>query len=275
MLTQSDRYIYAGRLLNYLERYQDAVALFSEGIEQDPTDARLFRHRGHRYITVRDFPAAVADLRRAAELVKGQPDEHEYFQPETQEDILHILLGREERVRPQHLPVNAETIEQNKGRYKSTLHASIYYHLAIAHYLQAQFEEALDAFREADAVSVDDDMRVANADWIYMTLRRLGREAEAADVIAPFDVDSVQVNPNEDFYLQRLRLYKGGLEPEALLGRYADHPLAFATQGYGVGNWYLYSGQRDKAEQVFRQVIDQGGRGAFGYLAAEADLARL
>lgn len=47
-----------------------------------------------------------------------------------------------------------------------------------------------------------------------------------------------------------------------------------ATAAYGIANWHLYSGRRAEAERVFRTILAGGQWGAFGYIAAEADLAR-
>lgn len=49
-------------------RYHDAIATYTRGIEANPAHALLYRHRGHRYISTRQFARAVADLHRAAEL---------------------------------------------------------------------------------------------------------------------------------------------------------------------------------------------------------------
>lgn len=57
-----------GRALAYLWRYHAAIEVFSAALEQHPDHAMLYRHRGHRYISIRDFSAAQADLVRAAEL---------------------------------------------------------------------------------------------------------------------------------------------------------------------------------------------------------------
>jgi len=48
-----------------------------------------------------------------------------------------------------------------------------------------------------------------------------------------------------------------------------------ATQGYGVGNYYLVTGDTTKAKEVFQKVISGGGWNAFGYIAAEVDLVRM
>src|SRR5687767_15840893 len=47
----AERIIWLGRRTAYLGRYKDAIEIYSEGIKQFPADARLYRHRGHRFIT--------------------------------------------------------------------------------------------------------------------------------------------------------------------------------------------------------------------------------
>ena len=54
-----------------------------------------------------------------------------------------------------------------------------------------------------------------------------------------------------------------------------DQDLAIATQGYGVGNWYLYNGDTAKAIKIYEQVIGGKHWSAFGFIAAEADLYNL
>jgi hypothetical protein len=51
--------------------------------------------------------------------------------------------------------------------------------------------------------------------------------------------------------------------------------LDIATQGYGVGNWYFYNGNIEQAKEIFQKVMEGTYWPAFGYIAAEADLARL
>lgn len=275
MLTTADRYVYAGRLLHYLNDPEGAIRLFTEGLEAVPNDAALLRHRGHRYLTVRRYNDAVADLALAAKVSEGQPDEHEFWQKETQEDLVKIVLGKESEIETLHMPVNEGTIAKTQSSYKSTLHGSIYYHLAIGHYLLGDFEAALGAFKAADDLGVDDDMKVATADWMYMTLRRLGRPDEAAAIIAGFDTENTSVNPDEDFYLKRIRMYKGQASPEDLLADASVSAIGLTTQGYGVGNWYLTEGNTERAKQIFADVVANGVKFGFAYMAAEADLNRI
>jgi tetratricopeptide (TPR) repeat protein len=238
-----DAIIWLGRRLAYLGRYQDAIAVFGEGIEKHPDDARMYRHRGHRHITVRDFDGAVADFTRAVTLIRGKPDE----------------------VEPDGAP-NRFNIPT------STLQSNIWYHLGLAHYLKGEFEEAREAFLECLRVSNNDDMLVATADWLYMTYRRLGSDAEAAAVLAPIHRDMTILE--NDSYHRRLLMYKGELPPEELLSS-SDDALQMATQGYGVGNWYLYNGDEARAREIFERVLSYDNWPAFGHIAAESDLLRL
>jgi tetratricopeptide (TPR) repeat protein len=63
-----DSLIALGRAQASVWRYRDAVATYTRAIELAPERAVLYRHRGHRYVSVRRLPQAVADLDRAAAL---------------------------------------------------------------------------------------------------------------------------------------------------------------------------------------------------------------
>lgn len=240
--TDADAIIWLGRRLAYLGRYRDAIDVFTEGIARHPDDARMLRHRGHRFITTRQLARAIADLERAAELVRDRPDEVE---PDGQPNAYGI-------------PV-------------STLKSNIWYHLALAHYLRHDFESALPAWRQALAVSTNDDMVVASADWLYMTLRRLGRTAEAAAVLERITPD-MRILENEAYH-RRLLMYKGLIEPDSVMPASTEDPVQLATYGYGIANWYMYNGDRYTAETLFRRIVRGGNWAAFGFIAAESELA--
>jgi hypothetical protein len=81
-----------------------------------------------------------------------------------------------------------------------------------------------------------------------------------------------------DSYFERLMMYKGLRDPEQVLNIGPDNPdpdLALATQGYGVGNWYLYSQDTTKARDIFDKVVAGKHFSAFGFIAAESDLYQL
>lgn len=240
--SDADSIIWLGRRTAYLGRYRDAIAIFTEGIAKHPDDARMYRHRGHRFVTVRELDKAIADLARAAALTAGRPDE----------------------IEPDGIP-NARNIPT------STLQSNVWYHLGLAHYLKGDFARALGAYREAMRVSTNPDMLVATSHWLYMTLRRLDRDDEALAVLAPISRDMAIIE--NDAYHRLLLLYKGELPADSLAPSGSD-PLTDASIGYGVGNWHLYNGRRREAMDVFRQVLRGGNWPAFGYIAAEAEVAR-
>ena len=69
--------IWLGRRLAYLYHYQQAIDVYTEGLKRFPDSYKLYRHRGHRYITLRKFPQAIADFQKAAALIEGVPLEVE------------------------------------------------------------------------------------------------------------------------------------------------------------------------------------------------------
>ena len=240
----ADHIIWLGRRTAYLGRYKDAISIYTDGITQFPDDARLYRHRGHRYITLRCFDAAIADFEQASKLIKGKPDE----------------------IEPDGLP-NARNVPT------STLQSNIWYHLGLAHYLKGDFQRALSAYREAEKVSKNPDMLVATTHWIYMTLRRLGRDKEASKTLMTIK-DDLDVIENADYY-KMIGVYKGKLKAADVWDEVSkDAGLSNATIGYGLGNWFLYNGQRAEAEKVFRQVTAGNQWASFGYIAAETELKR-
>jgi len=71
-------------------------------------------------------------------------------------------------------------------------------------------------------------------------------------------------------------MYKGEADADALLASAKAGGRDAVTIGYGVGNWHLYSGRRERATQIFRDIVETNADQwpGFGYIAAEAELAR-
>lgn len=240
-----DKRIWLGRRLGYLGRFEEAIAVYTDALRMEPNNPKLYRHRGHRYISTRQFRLAIQDFQKAAQLTQGRPDE---IEPDGQPNKLNKPL--------------------------STLQFNIYYHLGLAHYLEGNFKKALAAYRECMKRSRNnDDSLVATSDWLYMTLRRLGQTQAAAAVLEPI-TEKMDIIEN-DSYWKRLLMYKGLRRPEQLLDTTQADDLSIATQGYGVGNWYLYNGNREKAREVFTKVTAGKQKAAFGYIAAEIELKRM
>ena len=75
-------------------------------------------------------------------------------------------------------------------------------------------------------------------------------------------------------YHARLLMYKGLRTPESVLNLNTADDVQIATQGYGVGNWFLVNGDRVKAKEIFDRVLAGRAWAAFGFIAAEADTKR-
>ncbi len=239
-----EAWIWVGRRTAYLGRFREAVEIYTQALERHPQEARLFRHRGHRYLTLRQLDAAIADFERAAALTEGQPDQ----------------------VEPDGLP-NA------RGIPTSTLQFNIWYHLGLAYYLLGDFPAAATAYSRCLEVSKNPDSLVATTHWLSTTLRRLGEEEEAEALLADIRAD-LDIIENEGYHRLTL-LYKGELDPNDLLAQAtAEDGVVTATVAYGVGAWFLHLQQPERAQTIFQQIIDGDSWAAFGHLAAEAELAR-
>ncbi len=236
--------IWVGRRLGYLWRMNEAIAAFSQGIKKHPASAALYRHRGHRYISVRQFDRAIADLEKAAELMR------------------HAVDVVEKDGQPNRLNVPLTTLKYN-----------IYYHLGVARYLKGDFQVAVKVFREAQKhVRVVDDNRIAIKDWMYMSLRRLGHHSAAKSELIGVD-EGMSVIENGAYY-RRLRMYAGAITPERLIPEDASE-LDRTTMLYGLGNWYRCRGEAEKAKSIFERIVGGSYWPAFAYIAAEVDLAGL
>lgn len=237
-----EKAIWYGRRAAYLGLYAEAITTYRQAIEVWPEDARLYRHRGHRYISTRRLDRAIADFERAAELIEGQPDE----------------------IEPDGMP-NARNIPV------SSLHTNVWYHLGLAHYLKGEYESAVGAYRRCLEASNRPDNLVSTAHWLYMALRRLGRDDEAATALESIDAD-MDVIENMAYH-QLCLFYKGEIGETSLTG--IEHgAIMNAAAMYGLGNWHLAEGRTEKAREIFEALVAEGRWAAFGHIAAEADLAR-
>ncbi|MGI9204497.1 MAG: tetratricopeptide repeat protein [Woeseiaceae bacterium] len=237
----ADNIIWFGRRIAYTGDYRRAIDIFSEGIEKFPDDARMYRHRGHRYVSIREFDRAIADLERASELIEGTANETE---PDGAPNALNI-------------PV-------------SSLHGNIWYHLGLAYYLKHDWDNAYRAYKNGFDAGRNDDNRVSTTHWLYMILQRKGDPEAAARVL---DVISADMNVIENMSYHNLCLfYKGEQTMSELIGENEDSPAGAAIM-YGAANWHFYNDNVEKAREMYESMTATDGWSAFGVIAAEADLA--
>ena len=234
-----DRLLDAARARDGLLLYNQAIRMYTQGIERPPDDVRFYRFRGHRYISTRRFDAAVADLERARKLAPSSFD--------------------------------------------------VAYHLALAYYMRGEHGAAADEYgrclgqkesggalpagwRDCASVASNDDARVAMSDWRYRALRRAGRGEEAARLLDTIH-EKMEVKENQS-YFSALLFYKGLREESQILDPAAAKGVALPTIGYAVANFHLVEGRTEKACQGFRRAVEDENWSAFGFIAAEVELAR-
>ena len=154
----ADTIIWLGRRLAASGGSARRSQVFTRGLEKHPVDPRLLRHRGHRCITLRELRQG----RRRPPAGGGS------------------LAGQ---ARP-----GARRRSQPAGPLAGTSAPpyNVYYHLGLAHYLRGDFARALPAYRECLRIARgNDDRLVATTDWLYITLRRLGKDEEARSCSPP------------------------------------------------------------------------------------------
>jgi len=155
-------------------------------------------------------------------------------------------------------------------RLDSTVYG-IWYHLGIVRYARGDFAGAANAFTRALPGAPDAAERAGATDWLWMSLSRAGRTADA-QALLDSRPDSL---PAGNAYAQRLRLYRGETAPDSVITAADTSDIAVATLSYGVGNWYLVHGDTTRARAWFERSVRSGGWPAFGFIVSELELRRL
>ena len=206
-------------------QFREAIATFTRGLEIEPNNALLLRWRGHRYLSVRDFDRAFADLTRG-----------------------------------------------------SKLDASIYgnwYHLGVVQFLRGDFADAAASFAKAQPIAPDAGELAGSTDWLWMSLSRAGRAAEAKAMLDRRPDSKPDFKPVTNAYTRRLQLYRGEIGPEAVITAADTDEVQIATLAYGLGNWYLVRGDKAQARKWFERSVQSGGWPGFGFIVSEVELRRL
>jgi tetratricopeptide (TPR) repeat protein len=240
----AEHMIWYGRRTAYLGHYMEAIEIFSNGANKHLLNPRFLRHRGHRYITVRCFDKAIADLSKGAEMLKDQVDE-----------------------------IEQDGLPNARNLPTSTLKTNTLYHLGLAYFLKADYKNALRAYNECLENSDTDDMYVATANWLNITMIRLGKKKESDELLKTINAE-MDLIENRD-YMDILMLYKTGDDKKLAEKTQAQDSLANATLGFALGNYYLEKGQKKKAKELFEKVVAGNQWASFGYIAAEAELKRM
>jgi len=240
-LSEED-YIHIGQQLVASNRFKAAVDTYSDGLSQYPDSYKLLRHRGHRYISIRQLDPALVDLQRAEELIRNQPDVPEY---------------------------------DAAGNVTGTYQHWIWYHIGLYYFFNQAYIQAAPAFEKCLEASRNNKNIVGASDWLYNIYMRLDEKEKAQqllDAITP-DMDTDREHP----YFRRVMLYKGVITPEELVDVNQDPAktsVGDVTKMYGLANWYAYQGEKEKAMDLYKKIVQsKSGWPGFAYAAAEKELA--
>jgi tetratricopeptide (TPR) repeat protein len=148
----------------------------------------------------------------------------------------------------------------------------IWYHLGVVEYVRGDFAAAAESFAKAQPIAPDAAELAGSTDWLWMSLSRAGRGAEAKAMLDRRP-DS---KPVTNAYSRRLQLYRGEIRPDAVLTPADTDDVQIATLAYGIGNWYLVQGDKAQARRWFeRSVKASGGWPGFGFILSEVELRRV
>jgi len=237
-----DYIIWLGRRTAYFGEYREAARIFTEGIFKHADDPRMYRHRGHRYLTLRVFDRAIEDFENAVIFMRHIPDQ----------------------IEPDGLP-------NPLNKPVSTLKSNVWYHLGLAHYVKGDYDKAIEAYENAFELDLSEDMRIATLYWYYSALKRSGKDEEAGLAIKGITPD-IELIEN-DVYLNLILVFNGIFDADRLMESGEDI-ISNVTLAYGLGNWHYMNGREERAFDMWSQIYDTGHWPAFGYIAAEAELAR-
>jgi len=216
------KFIALGVAQSGARQFREAIETFSAGLTIAPNDPMLYRWRGHRYLSVREFDKSMADL--------------------------------------------------TKGYQLDSTNYGILFHLGILRFLRGEFDAAATMFAKAQPRAPEGGELKGSTDWLWMSLSRAGKKAEAAAMLAR-KPDTLPAPPGYA-YASRVKLYRGELTPETLFSPADTLDLQVATLSFGLGNWYLVRGDTAKAVAQFERAVKSGGWPGFGFIASEAELAR-
>ncbi len=240
-----DAIIWYGRRTAYTGDYREAIKIYSDGIGKYPSEPQLYRHRGHRYISLKKYDEAINDFLKAETLIHGTDDITEQ-----------------------------DGIPNSQGVPISSLHGNIYYHLALGYYLKHDWKNAIATYEKRKKTHRNDDNIVSACHWNYMALRRDGQDEEALrllDEIKP-DMDIIE----NMAYHRSCLFYKGLVTEEDLVDDIRNEAGKInEVVLYTLANWNMYHKHDSiKARKYYELLMQEGNPYSFAYLAGDADVEK-
>jgi tetratricopeptide (TPR) repeat protein len=234
-----------------------AVARAQEALTADPRNVDKIIQLGLAQSAVRQYHDAIATFTRGMQIDAKNP-------------LLYRWRGH------RYISIGAfdkALTDLTRGNKLDSTNYDILYHLGVAHFERREFGQAAKAFAQAQRRAPNDNEIAGSTDWLWMSLARAKRGAEAQRALAPIN-DTLKIT-SATAYAQRLKLYRGVIGPDQVLGPSDTAAVQVATMSFGIGNWYLAKGDTANARKWFKRAVDSGGWPGFAFFAAETELRRL
>ncbi|MEO8335870.1 MAG: tetratricopeptide repeat protein [bacterium] len=234
-----------------------AVARAQAALTGDPNNVDKIIQLGLAQSAVRQYHDAIATFSRGMKIDAKNP-------------LLYRWRGH------RYISIGAfdkALADLTRGNALDSTNYDILYHLGVAHFERGEFSAAAKSFAQAQRRAPDDNELAGATDWLWMSLARAKRGADAQRALAPIS-DALKIT-SATAYAQRLKLYRGVIGPDEVIGSSDTAAVQIATMSFGVGNWYLAKGDTANARKWFKRAVDSGGWPGFAFFAAETELRRL
>ncbi|MGP1274091.1 MAG: tetratricopeptide repeat protein [Caulobacterales bacterium] len=236
---REDSWIWLGRRLGYLGRFEEAVEVFTQGLERFPDSYKLRRFRGRHLARSRQFEAALADYTRALELMDSIEDS---FEPDGIANAYNLPLG--------------------------TFRFNLHYYRGQTSFAVGDFESLVAGMEAARnqplLMDPTGDMGVAIAYWLFIGHSLLGDEEAARDALSAIHAGLPLIENRN--YLRGALFFKGEIsreEMDAFPGAIEQFAIAMADR---------LAGDNDAAEARLEAIVRAG---ASGFWPAETEILRI
>lgn len=145
------------------------------------------------------------------------------------------------------------------------------YHLGLAYFIRGDYAKAVPVWQACVKDAPEPGNKVACYAWLYPSLRKAGRDADAAQALDA----ALALGAKPDVaYMNRLMLFKGTLTEAEAAKQMEANALQQATVGFSIGLWHELNGRADKAREFYEKATASDARTAFGHVAATNALKR-
>lgn len=216
--------------------YEQAVLDFSLLLNKEPFNSRIYRHRGHRYLSLANVEQAIADLSLSTRM------EPEYWKSWDLLGMAFYYLGDFEKA----LAYYQQGLRVVGLKSKFTAPLLYWSYLCLCRLGRGKTEEAKNLLYMVDT----DDPAVQS---LYLWLIRLLRD----------ECTLQEVYDYEEEYEEKQRADGGSID------------YLTGTFGYGIAAKYYFDGRKIEAREVMENVVNGGlDWNAWGYIACQKDLER-